>query len=322
MNNRILVTGFTGFIGTHLAKELTSRGASVRGAVRFSEADRGNEEIVSVGDIGAHTDWSEGLKGVDTVIHCAARAHVMNEIEVDPLTVYRNVNVSGTRRLAEQAADMGVRRFIYLSSIKVNGEFTKNGEAFKAADAPKPEDAYAVSKMESERDLFEIAKNTGMEVVCIRPPLVYGPGVKGNFLVLLRWLKRGVPLPLGAVYNRRSFVALDNLVDLIITCINHPAAANQSFLVSDDDDLSTTELLRRMGDALNRPARLIPVPSRLLYWGAKLTGKDILAQRLLDNLHIDISKTKDRLGWEPLISFDTGLRKTAEWYLNSDDPLT
>jgi UDP-glucose 4-epimerase len=268
----------------------------------------------SCGDLSPTREWSNLLSGVDVVIHTAARVHVMHERSASDRE-YRRTNVEGTLNLARQAANAGAKRFIFLSSIKVNGEFTNLGEPFQAADAAKPEDAYGVSKMEAELGLYEISKDTGMEVVCIRPPLVYGPGVKGNFLSLLSWLERGLPLPLGAVNNRRSLVALDNLVDLIVSCLDHPAAASETFLVSDDEDLSTTALLRRIGDALDRPARLIPMPPRLLQWGAKLFGKEEIAQRLLGNLQVDISKTKERLGWVPRVSVEESLKKTVEWYL-------
>jgi UDP-glucose 4-epimerase len=310
----VLVTGAAGFIGRRLSRYLQDKGYAVRGAVRSSARD--SRDIVAVGNIGPNTDWRHVLDGVDYIVHLAACVRVLNVEAVDPLAVYRDVNVAGSRRLAKQAAVMGVRRLIYLSSIKVNGEFTKMGEPFQAADAPKAEDAYGISKMEAEHGLYEISKNIGMEVVSIRPPLVYGPGVKGSFLTLLRWLERGLPLPLGAVHNRRSLVALDNLVDLIVTCLDHPAVANETFLVSDDEDLSTTVLLQRMGNALDRPARLIPVPPRLLQWGAKLFSKEEITRRLLGNLQVDISKTKERLGWVPPVSVDEGLRKTMEWYLN------
>ncbi len=313
MITRVAITGATGFLGDALLRRLSSQ-YKVLALVRKDPLEQlaGVEHRIC-GDLSPTQEWSNLLSGVDIVIHTAARVHVMHERSVLDRE-YRRTNVEGTLNLARQAANMGVKRFIFLSSIKVNGEFTKLGEPFQAADEPKPEDMYGVSKMDAECGLYEILKDTGMELVCIRPPLVYGPGVKGNFLSLLRWLERGLPLPLGAVDNRRSLVALDNLVDLIITCLDHPAAANQTFLVSDDEDLSTTALLQRMGNAVDRPARLIPVPTKLLQWGAKLFGKEAMSHRLLGNLQIDISKTKERLGWEPPVSVDESLKKTAEWY--------
>jgi nucleoside-diphosphate-sugar epimerase len=259
------------------------------------------------------------LNGTAVVVHAAARAHVMNETEVDPLEAYRKVNVEGTRRLAEQAAVRGVSRLVYLSSVKVNGEATTSGSPFGADDAPAPEDAYGQSKWEAEQALMDVSERTGLEVVIIRPPLVYGFGVKGNFASMMHWVAKGVPLPLGAIDNRRSLLALDNLVDLINVCIDHPEAANQVFLAGDGEDLSTTELLRRVGKAMGRPARLLPVPPGLLKLGAATLGKGDMARRLLGSLQVDISKTRDVLGWEPPVSVDEGLRRAAEPYLRRDD---
>jgi nucleoside-diphosphate-sugar epimerase len=243
----------------------------------------------------------------------------MSETAANPLDAYREVNVEGTRRLAEQAAAAGVRRFVFLSSVKVNGEETTSHSPFRADDPPAPKDAYGQSKWEAEEALVEIAERTGMEVVIIRPPLVYGPGVKGNFASMMKWVAKGVPLPLGAIDNRRSLVALDNLVDLITVCIDHPAAANQVFLAGDGEDLSTTELLRRVGKAMGRPARLLPVPTGLLRLGAAMLGKGDMARRLLGSLQVDISRTRDVLGWEPPVSVDEGLRRAVEPYVRRDD---
>jgi UDP-glucose 4-epimerase len=240
----------------------------------------------------------------------------MHDKAADPLTEFRKVNVEGTLNLARQAAEAGVRRFIYISSIKVNGEQTFLGQLFTEDDLPAPLDPYSISKYEAEEGLRKLAQQTGMEIVIIRPPLVYGPGVKANFLAMMRWLRKGVPLPLGAIHNQRSFVALDNLVDLIVTCIDHPAAANQTFLVSDGEDLSITGLLRRMGLALGRPARLIPVPVFLLTAGAALVGRRDMAQRLCGSLQVDISKAQTLLGWKPPISVDEGLHRTAQGLLH------
>ena len=282
MSARVLVTGANGFVGRALCGALIGR-CQVRGAVRRpgEGCSLDGAELVP-GSLSADFDWTDALVGVSVVVHCAARVHVMNEESADPLAEFRRVNVDGTLRLARQAAAAGVRRFVFLSSIKVNGEQTQPGEPFTADQQPNPGDPYGVSKMEAEEGLRALARETGMEVVIIRPPLVYGPGVKANFLAMMRWLKRGIPLPLAAVTgNRRSLVALDNLVDLIVTCLDHPAAANQTFLVSDGESLSTAALLRRMGEALGRPARLIPVPVRLLKLGATLLGKPGMAQRLV-----------------------------------------
>jgi len=310
----VLVTGANGFVGRCLCDELVSRGTLVRAAVRSFGHVRTDIELCTWVGLDSQTDCLPWLAAVDTVVHLAARVHVMQETTVDPLTEFRRVNVEGTLNLAWQAAASGVRRFVFVSSVKVNGESTPLGSPFKTDDGPAPLDAYGVSKMEAEQGLREIAADTGMEVVIIRPPLVYGPGVKANFRAMMRWLSRGVPLPLGAINNKRSLVALDNLVDLIVTCIDHPAAANQTFLMSDGEDLSTTQLLRRMGQAMGKPARLIPVTPALLKAGAALVGKPELAQRLCGSLQVDISKTRELLGWNPPISVDEGLRRAAEGF--------
>ena len=282
-------------------------------AVRCSEPDwpqRVTQHLT--GDLTATTNWSAALERVSAVLHCAARVHVMTDASANPLDEFRRVNVQGTLSLARQAAAAGVRRFVFISSIKVNGESTQAGQPFTADDTSAPQDAYGISKMEAEQGLRELSAQTGMEVVIIRPPLVYGPGVKANFAAMMRWLQRGVPLPLGAIHNQRSLVALDNLVDLIVTCITHPAAANQTFLVSDGEDVSTTELLRRMGQAMGKPARLLPVPASWLKLAATLVGKREVAQRLCGSLQVDIEKTRQLLGWSPPFSLDQGLKKAAE----------
>ena len=313
-----LVTGATGFVGRSLCAKL-ARSHALRVVARepASALLPPGVETFS-GNLSSSTDWSDALTDVGVVVHCASRVHVMNEQAAYPLAEFRRVNVDGTMRLALQAAQAGVKRFVFLSSIKVNGEATQPGYPFLADQPPAPEDPYGISKREAEEGLRTLAQETGMEVVIIRPPLVYGPGVKANFLAMMRWLKRGIPLPLGAVTeNRRSLVALDNLVDLIVTCLGHPAAANQTFLVSDAESLSTAALLRRMGDAIGRPTRLIPVPVPMLQLGAGLLGKRGMAQRLCGSLEVDISKTRDLLGWAPSISVDEGLRQTAEAFMQS-----
>jgi len=258
-------------------------------------------------------DWAQVLQGVDVVIHAAARAHVMREEVLDPLTEYRRVNVQGTSNLACQAAAAGVRRFVFISSIKVNGEETSPDRPFAADDAPAPEDAYGISKAAAEAELRRIAQETGMEVTIIRPPLIYGPGVKGNLSSLINWVRQGLPLPLGAVtHNRRSLVGLENLVDLIWVCVEHPKAANQTFLISDGEDLSTTELLSKIGNALSRPARLLWVPAGLIAFTANMLGKRVIAQRLLGSLQVDISKTCELLSWQPSVPVDEGLRRAVE----------
>jgi len=311
----ILVTGATGLVGSSLVVRLVRDGVEIRACVRRDNAELPKGvQVVPVGNLTAEADWSHALSGVDVVVHAAARVHVMQDAAADPLQAFRRVNVQGTLQLARQAAAAGVRRFVFISSIKVNGEATQPGHPFTADDAPAPLDAYGISKMEAEQGLREISAQTGMELVIIRPPLVYGPGVRANFHAMMRWLARGMPLPLGAIHNLRSLVALDNLVDLLVTCIHHPAAANQTFLVSDGEDLSTSQLLRRMGQALGKPARLIPVPPELLKLGAALLGKPAVAQRLCGSLQVDISKTRQLLGWRPPVSVDAGLKKAAEGY--------
>jgi nucleoside-diphosphate-sugar epimerase len=243
------------------------------------------------------------------VVHAAARTHIMQDTVADPLTAFRLVNVQGTLNLARQAAEAGVKRFVFLSSVKVNGELTQMGHPFRENDIPAPQDPYALSKYEAVAGLCRLAEETGMEVVIIRPPLVYGPGVKANFENMIRWVRRGIPLPFAAVSNKRSFVALDNLVDFIATCIVHPKAANQTFLVSDGEDLSTAELLQRVGLVLGKPMRLFPVPANLLQLAAGLIGKKTMAQRLCGSLQVDISKARDFLDWAPPLSVDEGLRQ-------------
>jgi nucleoside-diphosphate-sugar epimerase len=312
----ILVTGANGFIGTALCKHLTKIQVPVRAIFRSPGLIPADTEVESVGDISSKTDWSHTLRDVTKVVHLASRVHIMNDKSADPLAEYRLVNVQATSNLARQAAAAGVRRFIFLSSIKVNGEFTQIRRPFTADDVPAPEDAYGVSKFEAELALKQIAIDTGMEVVIIRPPLVYGPGVKANFEAKMRWLSRGLPLPLAALTNnRRSLVALDNLIDLIITCLNHPAAANQTFLVSDAEDLSTADLLKRSGVALGRPARLFYLPTSLLKLVAAMLNKSAVYQRLSTSLQVDISKTRERLAWIPPISVDEGLRRAAKAFL-------
>jgi nucleoside-diphosphate-sugar epimerase len=314
----ILVTGATGFVGKALVQRLMAANVYPQIAVAVRRAGvrqwPANVLPLVTGDLLPNSDWSDALEGISVVVHCAARVHVMTDTAETPLDEFRRVNVQGTSNLARQAAAAGVQRFIFISSIKVNGEATKLGVPFFADDCPAPLDPYGVSKMEAEQGLRELSAQTGMEVVIIRPPLVYGPGVKANFQTMMDWLKRGIPLPLGAIHNQRSLVALDNVVDLIVTCVDHPAAANQVFLVSDGEDLSTTQLLQRMGQALDRPARLIPVPASLIGWGAALMGKSDIARRLCGSLQVDIAKTRQLLGWTPPVSVDQGLRKASEGY--------
>lgn len=315
MSHTVLLTGASGFVGKAVLEELLARGYSVVAALRNTPAELDSRATVSRFEaLDGSTNWSTALAGVRTVIHSAARVHVMNDTETDPLAAFRKVNVEGTLNLARQAAQAGARRFVFISSIKVNGEGTTKGRPYNADDAPVPADPYGVSKMEAEQALRLLASETGLEVVIVRPVLVYGPGVKANFLAMMRWLDKGVPLPFGAINNRRSLLALGNLADLVVTCVAHPAAANQTFLVSDGEDLSTSDLLRRMARALGKPARLLPVPSSLLELGAGLLGKRSLSQRLCGSLQVDIEKTRSLLGWKPPISVDDALRLTARDY--------
>jgi nucleoside-diphosphate-sugar epimerase len=313
--NRVLVTGAKGFVGRALCLELMRRGFEVRGAIRsLPSLAVPPETTVVVGDVGADTDWAAALHGVGTIIHLAARAHILRDRAMDPLTEFCRVNLAGSECIARQAVAAGVRRLIYISSIGVNGAETFN-RPFTADDAVQPHSAYAISKHRAELALRKIADESALEVVIIRPPLVYGPAAPGNFGQLVRYLLRGVPLPLGAVHNRRSFVALDNLIDLIAICIGHPMAANGVFLVSDGEDISTTQLLRRLGHALHRPARLLPVPAVLLRLAAAAIGKHELAQRLCGSLQVDIVRTREVLDWSPPTTVDDALARTADWYL-------
>lgn len=314
----IFVTGATGFLGNHLIcylhkKHTYDLSAAVRSVSTVTMPVGVNTHRVA--GLCADTAWKTVLQSVDVVVHCAARVHVMDDTSIDPLAEFRKVNVEGTLRLAREAVEAGVKRFIFISSIKVNGEETLPGAPYTADDTPKPLDPYGVSKMEAERGLMELAEKVDMDVVIIRPVLVYGAGVRANVLTMMRWLSRGIPLPLGAIHNRRSLVALDNLSDLIATCVWHPAAANQVFLVSDGEDLSTTDLLRRMALSLGTSARLLPVPTGLLKIAATLIGKSSFSQRLCGSLQVDISKTRLLLGWSPCVSVDKGLAVTALHYL-------
>ncbi|VVQ25311.1 N-acetyl-alpha-D-glucosaminyl-diphospho-ditrans, octacis-undecaprenol 4-epimerase [Pseudomonas fluorescens] len=318
MSKTVFLTGATGFVGGATLKCLVAGNYTVIAALRNgSQLLQSKVSTIHVDSIDGATSWDNGLTGVDVVIHAAARVHVMNDTETDPLAAFRRVNVEGTVNLARQAASAGVRRFVFISSIKVNGESTDLGIRYSPEDTPAPADPYGISKMEAEERLRELAVETGMEVVIIRPVLVYGPGVKANFQSMMRWLDKGIPLPFGAIHNSRSLVALDNLVDLIVTCISHPAAANQTFLVSDGEDLSTTQLLRKIALALGRTARLVPIPAGVLRGVATLLGRKALSNRLCGSLQVDISKTRSLLGWTPPVSADDALKATAQHFQES-----
>ena len=314
-NYSIGVTGASGFVGSYLVRTLMEqpRYSVVAYARKQLAYPAASVDLQIVGDICGVSDWSVFFAGLSCVVHTAARVHVMEDNSTNPLKEFRRVNLDVTSRMARGAAIAGVKRFIFISSIKVNGEETKPGVFFSPHDDPKPTDPYGISKMEAEQALRVIARETGMEVVIIRPVLVYGAGVKANFLNLLKLSGRGWPLPLASIENNRSFVSVYNLVDLIITCITHPNAANQTFLVSDDCDLSTPQLLRRMAKSLNKKILLLPLPSRLLELATVLMGKGAVGQRLCRSLQVDISKTKDLLNWNPIITVDEALIETANY---------
>lgn len=308
---KILVSGANGFIGRSLCSMFAQHGHAVVPAVRQA---CGLATEVVVGEIDGTTAWESALAACDTVVHLAARVHVMHDTAVDSLALYRSTNVDATLNLARQAADIGVRRFVFLSSIKVNGEITPTGIRYRENDSPQPHDAYSVSKWEAEQGLLALAHGSGMEVVIIRPPLVYGPGVRGNFASLVKWIDKGIPLPLGAVKNKRSLVALDNLVSFICLCADRersPKAANEVFLISDGEDVSTTELLCKVSKVYGKYPRLIPVPMSWLRTVLRLLGKEAMAARLLGSLMVDSTKARSLLGWQPMVSMDQQLQKMA-----------
>ncbi len=305
---KVLVTGASGFVGKALCRHLLDNNLEVCGVARgtapfsrprFTWATRAIDECA---------EWSDLLSDVQVIVHLAARVHVMRDHASDPLTEFRRVNVYGSTNIARQAIACGIKRFIFVSSIKVNGEYTESGKTFCADDKPAPLDAYGISKYEAEIALRELAATSTMELVIVRPPLVYGPGVKANFQRMMSWLARGIPLPFGGVrHNRRSLVAAENLVDLLTLCLKHPAAAGEVFLVSDGEDLSTAELLERLGNAMGRPARLLNVPPTLLRIVTHLLGQKVLKTRILGSLQVDIGKTRRLLGWTPPLQIDEAL---------------
>ena len=309
--SRVLVTGANGFIGRALCEALSASGHTVRKAVRASGP--GDKNAIAVGDIGPGTDWGAALEGVSAVVHLAARTHVLRETAADPLAEYRRINVAATERLARSAAARGVRRLVFLSSVKVNGERT-GARPFTEDDAPRPEDAYGESKWEAEQALARIAAETGLQAVVLRPPLVYGPGVKGNFLRLLQWVARGWPLPLGSVENRRSLIYVGNLVDAIVKAIEAPRAAGETFLVADSQDVSTPDLVRGLAAALGVKPRLLPFPLAPLRLASALAGRGAEFARLTGSLQVDSSRIQRKLDWRPRFTLAQGLAETARWY--------
>jgi nucleoside-diphosphate-sugar epimerase len=314
---RVLLTGATGFVGRALAPALAEAGYTVRAALRTERhvAPPGCAETVVVGDIGTNTDWSAALRDVEHVVHAAARAHVLRD-KANP-DAYLETNARGTQRLATAASTGGVRRFLFLSSVKVNGEQTR-GRAYTSADEPRPRDPYAISKWIAEQRLREVAAAGSMEAVLVRAPLVYGPGVRANFLRMMRWVERGWPLPLRSVNNSRSLISVWNLSDLIVNLMRNPAAPGGTWMAADGEDLSTPELLTRLGRALGRRVRLLPVPVGLLRLAAVAVGRGEQIARLCGSLVVDVSQTRNQLGWSAPVAVDEGLARTAAWYLSGD----
>jgi nucleoside-diphosphate-sugar epimerase len=311
----ILVTGANGFVGKAVCAEANLRKLQVVGAVRLNKKLSIDVKIIEVGEINERTNWQHALVDCNVVIHLAARVHVMQESSHNPLAEFRQVNVAGTLNLAKQAIKAGVKRFIFVSSIKVNGENTPPELPFAAADIANPQDAYGLSKYEAEKALLAMSIETGLEVVIIRTPLVYGAGVKANFKSLIKLAQLNIPLPFGAVNNKRSLVFIENLIDFILLCTHHPNAANQTFLISDDDDISTTRLIQYIKEASGKRPLLIPVPQSWLRFVFQLIGKSFLSDRLLGNLQVDITKAKTLLNWKPPFTLEQGINKTIEAYL-------
>jgi nucleoside-diphosphate-sugar epimerase len=321
--SKVLVTGADGFVGRTVCRRLIKSGYTPRAGLWNAElwpalqaATPGLGEFAVIGDLGANPNLPAAIEDVSVVVHLAARVHVMRDNAVDPLYEFRRVNVAGTAALARAAAAQGVRRFVFVSTAKVNGEST-SGRPFAEGDPPAPQDPYAVSKWEAEETLRSVAAETGLEVAIIRPPIVYGPGVRANFLRLLRLVERGLPLPLPNTQNRRSMIGIENLADCLVRCVSHPGAANQTFMVSDGQDVSTRELVARLASALGRSTRFLPVPKLALRLAARLVGRESTINRLLGSLEIDSGKIRRTLEWNPPVTLDSGLEATARWYLQS-----
>lgn len=314
----ILITGATGFVGRHLCERLLAHGFGVRGTILMSEnicSLVNGVESITIESIGVDTPWRHALADIGTVFHLAARVHVMQETATDPLQEFRTVNLHGTEILARQAAQVGVKRFVFMSTIGVNGD-NSGQKPYTVADDLRPHNPYAVSKHEAELTLQRISKETGMEVVIIRAPLVYGSGNPGNFLSLLGIISKGIPLPLASIKNKRSFIYVGNLVDALATCAVHPAAAGQTYLVSDGEDVSTPELIRRTASALRVPAHLLPFPVSLMKLAGWVTGKSGAVNRLTGSLTVDNSKIRQELGWVPPFTMEEGLGETGRWFKN------
>lgn len=313
----VLVTGASGFIGRFLCERLLSEKLCVRGSLLASDKllslFNGVEPVI-VEPLGVDTKWSHALADVEAVIHLSARVHIMDDHLDDPLNEFRMVNVEGTAQLAREAAKAGVKRFVFVSSIKVNGE--ESATTYAENTPLTPQDPYGISKMEAEQALRQIEAETGLDVVIIRPPLVYGPGVKANFLQMMRAIQRGLPLPLASIANKRSLIYAGNLVDALVTCALHPSAAGKTYLVSDGQDISTPELVRGVAAALDVPARLLPFPVSLMRLAGKLSGKNAAVDRLTGSLTVDGTKIRQELDWVPPFTMEEGLRETAEWFKN------
>jgi nucleoside-diphosphate-sugar epimerase len=312
----ILLTGATGFVGKALDSELKKNNFHIKylsgqSILKSLKSDNLKNFIKE------NINWSEYLSNTACVIHCAARSHIMKETETDPLAVYRSANVEATYNIAKQAARYGVKRFIFLSSVKVNGERTIGSSSFKYSDISKPKDAYAISKLEAEEALLELSKQTGLEIVIIRAPLVYGEEVKGNFKRLLNLVYKKIPMPFAKVSNLRSFIGIENLTNLIVCCIDHPKAAGQTFLASDGEDISTPDLIKKLSKLMGQPSRLFAFPLLIIKLISYLIGKSLEVKRLLDSLRVDSSNTQEVLGWRPPLSLDEGLKKTVVWYLRN-----
>ena len=311
---RFLITGANGFVGKSLCAELLLRGETACAAVRSARLVLDDTEVVVVGTIDNETDWGTALSGVDVVIHLAARVHVMKEVSNDPLAEFLKVNFAGTENLARQAAQAGVKRLVYVSSIKVNGESTTQFQPYLETDEPDPRDAYGISKWRAEQVLQRIAQETGLEVVIVRPPLIYGPGVKGNFISLLAAVDKGIPLPLAGASNARSLLYVGNLVDALIACATHPAASGRTYMLSDGAAVSTAKLVDKMAAALGRRSRSFYFPPGLLRVIAAVSGRSAHVGRLLGSLWVNDQKIRSELGWHPPFTLEQGLRATAEWY--------